>query len=524
MRNTLLIFLFCIGTAHAQSDIRETIANTITVEGLKKDLSIIASPEMEGRATGMPGQHKAAAYIESRMKAMGLKRPQALKSHQQNFSLFIDSLISCQLLVNGIRAAADTDYVMEPGPNEDGKYSSREIIFVGYGIRDSLYDDYAGMDVKGKTLLMFQGEPKKDGKSLISVNEVNSDWVSDGQGKKIELASSLGAAGVIMVNANQEAFAKPYTDALKRPASHLSGDEKKKMVNYALVSHSFLKKLFPSHAENWLAIAAKSAVFSKDDKTGFPIEIEMSYQEKVKELKSSNVLGMVEGTDRKDQFVFLTAHYDHLGKRGEDIYHGADDDGSGTAAVLQMAEAFCRAKNKGHGPRRTVVFMTVSGEERGLWGSRYYSDNPLFALDKTSVDLNTDMIGRIDTERNLDDTLNYVYVIGHDKISTELGALNESVNKKYTGLVLDYKFDDPKDPNRIFFRSDHYNFARKGVPILFFYDGMLKGDYHKPTDTIDKIYWELYLKRARMIFHTAWEIANRDDMLARDLPMPGMTR
>ena len=189
-----------------------------------------------------------------------------------------------------------------------------------------------------------------------------------------------------------------------------------------------------------------------------------------------------------------------------------------------MAEAFAKAKAAGKGPRRTVVFMTVSGEEKGLWGSEYYSDHPVYPLEKTSVDLNTDMVGRIDTERQKDDTMNYVYVIGHDKLSSELQGINEGVNNKYTHLVLDYKYDDPNDQNRIYYRSDHYNFAKKGVPILFYYDGMLQADYHKPTDTVDKITWDLYEKRVRMIFHTAWEIANRDEMLKRDIPLGTGTR
>ena len=130
------------------------------------------------------------------------------------------------------------------------------------------------------------------------------------------------------------------------------------------------------------------------------------------------------------------------------------------------------------------------------------------------------MIGRVDTERMLADTLNYVYVVGHDKLSSDLPVINEGANKTYTNLTLDYKFDDPNDKERIYFRSDHYNFARKGVPVLFFYDGMLKADYHKPTDTVDKINWQLYETRARMIFYTAWEIANRDAMLKRDIPLP----
>jgi Zn-dependent M28 family amino/carboxypeptidase len=231
-------------------------------------------------------------------------------------------------------------------------------------------------------------------------------------------------------------------------------------------------------------------------------------------------LGVVEGSDKKDEYVFLTAHYDHLGIQDGKIYNGADDDGSGTVTVMQMAQAFAQAKRDGNGPRRTMVFMTVSGEEKGLWGSEYYSEHPLFPLEKTSVDLNTDMIGRVDTERKTADTLNYVYVVGHNKISSELPVINEGMNKKYTNLVLDYKFDDPNDPNRIYYRSDHYNFARKGVPVLFFYDGMLQADYHKPTDDVDKINWPLYQKRAQMIFYTAWEMANRDKMLKRNKSLP----
>ncbi|MDO9376061.1 MAG: M28 family peptidase, partial [Ferruginibacter sp.] len=241
-------------------------------------------------------------------------------------------------------------------------------------------------------------------------------------------------------------------------------------------------------------------------------------------IEASNVVGIIEGSDKKGEFVFLTAHYDHLGKRNGKIYYGADDDGSGTCAVIEMADAFAQAKAMGKGPRRTLVFMTVSGEEKGLWGSEYYSDHPFLSLEKTTANLNTDMVGRIDTERKSADSLNYIYVIGHDKLSSDLPVINEGANNKYTNLVFDYKYDDPADQNRIYYRSDHYNFARKGVPILFFYDGMLKADYHQPTDTVDKIYWDLYEKRVRMIFHTAWEIANRDEMLKRDIPLQEGTR
>ena len=188
-----------------------------------------------------------------------------------------------------------------------------------------------------------------------------------------------------------------------------------------------------------------------------------------------------------------------------------------------MAEAFAAAAKKGRGPRRTIVFMAVSGEEKGLLGSGYYADNPLFPLEKTTANLNIDMIGRIDPSRTKGDSLNYVYVVGDDKLSSDLRTISEAQNNRYTQLELDYKFNDPADPMRIYYRSDHYNFAKNGVPIIFYFNGT-HADYHRPTDTPDKINYNLMEKRARLVFYTAWEMANREAMLRRDLPLPELRR
>ena len=273
---------------------------------------------------------------------------------------------------------------------------------------------------------------------------------------------------------------------------------------------------FAAWREKGRAEALKPAVLNT--------EAELEFQKVTRYLESTNVLGVLEGSDKKDEYLVLTAHYDHLGKRGDVIYYGADDDGSGTVGVLEIAEAFVKAKQAGKGPRRSILFMTVSGEEKGLWGSEYYSEHPTIAIDKITANLNIDMIGRVDTERNKPDTLNYIYVVGDDKLSTELKPVSESANGKYVKMTLDYKFNDPNDRERIYFRSDHYNFARKVVPIIFYYDGMLKADYHKPTDTPDKINYPLLAKRARLVFHTAWEMANREAMMKRDLPLPTLER
>ncbi len=243
----------------------------------------------------------------------------------------------------------------------------------------------------------------------------------------------------------------------------------------------------------------------------------VSLNKETKFLQSTDVLGYLEGTDLKDQFLVISAHYDHLGIRDSLIYYGADDDGSGTVSLLELASAFLKARAAGEGPRRSILFLANSGEEEGLWGSAFYTNNPVFPLEKTTADLNIDMIGRKDPGRKKGDPNNYVYVVGDDKLSSELSPLTAAVNKKYTKLELDHKFNDPEDPLRIYYRSDHFNFAKKGVPIIFYFDG-IHHDYHQPTDTPDKINYDLLEKRARLVFYTAWEMANRNEMMKRDLP------
>lgn len=224
-------------------------------------------------------------------------------------------------------------------------------------------------------------------------------------------------------------------------------------------------------------------------------------------LKGENVLGYIEGTDLRDELLIITAHYDHLGKHDTVIYNGADDDASGTAAVLEIAEAFMLAKNEGKGPRRSVLVMPVSGEEKGLLGSKYYTDNPIFPLEKTIANLNIDMIGRIDEEH---DNGNYVYLIGSDRLSNELHTISENVNNKYFNINLDYTYNKEDDPNRYYYRSDHYNFANKNIPVIFYFNGVHK-DYHKSSDTIEKLDFDKTQKITRLIFLTAWELANREE-------------
>ena len=228
---------------------------------------------------------------------------------------------------------------------------------------------------------------------------------------------------------------------------------------------------------------------------------------------SQNVLAYIKGSEKPDEIIVLSAHYDHVGIENGEVYNGADDDGSGTVALIEIAKAFQKAKKQGNGPKRSILFLHVTGEEIGLYGSRYYTENPLFPLSNTVVNLNVDMIGRIGSEKEGND--NYVYLIGSDKLSQELHDVSEEVNKRYTNLELDYTYNDDNDPNRFYYRSDHYNFAKNDIPVIFYFNGTHK-DYHKHTDTPDKIEYELLAKRSRLIFLTAWELANREARIKPD--------
>jgi len=229
---------------------------------------------------------------------------------------------------------------------------------------------------------------------------------------------------------------------------------------------------------------------------------------------SENVVAFIQGSEFPEEIIVLSAHLDHVGvdEKGN-VFNGADDDGSGTIAMLEMAEAFQRAVKDGNGPKRSILFLHVTGEEIGLFGSRYYTENPIFPLTNTVCNLNTDMIGRIAPDKV--DTPNYIYLIGSDRLSQELHDVSAQIAKKYSDLEIDYTYNDLDDPNRFYYRSDHYNFAKNNIPVIFYFNGVHE-DYHKISDTPDKIVYELMEKRTKLIFHTAWEIANREQRITAD--------
>lgn len=504
MMKKLLLCLLPLASTFAmaqEGDDAAKYASLITPKALKEKLTILAGADMEGRETASPGQKKAAAYIEGLFKSYGLQ-PGNGNSYQQVYPVYLDAMSEPMLKVNGKTFGWDKEFTFSMNNMSNGYHDTKGIVFAGYGIVDETAktNDYKGLDVKGKVVMVLDGgaAPAAPG-GRRGFNPYAA---------KIEAAKNNGAVGLLIVSS---AFPRSIPTPLKSQRMALQIPEVPVFV--AMISDEVASALLGRTAK------VPFAELKNVNKGNYISELHIGAVKNPEVRESSNVIAVLPGTDRANEYVFLTGHYDHLGKNGNVIYYGADDDGSGSVGVIQMAEAFSAAAKKGIKPRRTILFMTVSGEEKGLLGSEYYSEHPTVDLSKASVDLNTDMIGRGDSSRKNTDTLNYIYVIGHDKLSSELAPINESVNKKYTNLILDYKYDDPNDQNRIYYRSDHYNFAKKGVPILFFYDGMLGADYHKPTDTVDKIQFGVMAKRAQLVFHTAWVIANKDNLLKRDTPL-----
>jgi hypothetical protein len=500
-----LFLLICVAaTAQKKAVNPKPFAATITEADLKKHLTQLASKEMEGRETGTAGQRKAAAYIENAFKAIGLQ-PGNQGSYQMQYPVYRDSIITARMVVNGKDLALYQDFQPSSTVSSSATLYFSEIVFVGYGIVDKgNYDSYGSADVAGKAVMFVAGAPEGYTAPQGRISPANIFG-------KIDAARSKGAAAIIYVASSlRRSDGNMYTNLFKEaqyPALYTITDKTAEI-------------LAGTGWNDWKEKIKKEKIEPVTRKVDLQLELNKS----IKKIESSNVLGVLEGTDKKNEYLVVTAHYDHLGTRGESIYYGADDDGSGTVGVIEIAEAFAKAKAAGKGPRRSILFMTVSGEEKGLWGSEYYSNHPTISPELITADLNIDMIGRVDTERKQKDTLNYVYVVGDDKLSSDLKPLSEGINNKYTKLTLDYKFNDPQDKMRIYYRSDHYNFARIGIPIIFYYDGMLQADYHKPTDTIEKINFPLYAKRAQLVFYTAWEMANRDAMIKRDIPLPESAR
>ena len=468
--STLIMSFLAISLLSAQIMEKQArkYAKTITHDDLTEHLTILASDSLEGRETGKKGQKMAAEYIKNHFESLGLKAP-VNGSYLQKFNLYQTYRGDAEMVLNG-KTIKNLDQMVY-WANIPFEKNDIEIVYVNKAKEEDLKD----VDVKGK-FLAFQAEGQFT--------------------PTLKVLEDLGATGAIV-------FAE---DSSKMNMVLRYG------TYYA--THGSLSRTEPSKeglASVVLYNELAEEVFGKplsDLEIGDTASANLFAEINTEIMETENVLGYLEGTEKKDELIILTAHYDHIGVQDGKVYNGADDDASGTTAVLEIAEAFVKAKKDGKGPKRSILFMPVTGEEKGLLGSAHYAENPVFPLENTVTNLNIDMIGRVDST-HMDDR-EFVYLIGSNRISTELHEISEAMNENYTKLELDYTYNAEDHPDRIYYRSDHWNFAKNGVPIIFYFNGT-HPDYHQHTDTVDKIEFDLLKKRTDLVFYTTWEIANREE-------------
>lgn len=509
-------------TQEKLEDAMWSFIETINENDLKAHLSFLASDELEGRETGQRGQKLAAKYLATQFQKLGLAPP----SGENGPSYFFDYQLSRSVIKEIEFAISEKDkyklyedfIFFSKAPLVDD--ADLELVWGGYGISSLRYDNLRDLDIRGKAVMVLDGEPMRGSNSMVTGNETLSDYTKKSGTKRAELEKA-GAAAMLVV-LSQEKFDR-YANS--RWMKHMLEGESLDRVDQGdagipaiYINEKVANKLLKRGKTNYGEVAETLKSNQKPQNIDFK-----SYRFKVKSeganelITVENVVGMIEGGSKKKEVVILTAHYDHLGVKDGVVYNGADDDGSGVAALLEMAEAFSIAAKNGYRPKRTILFMPVSGEEKGLLGSSAYVDNPIFPLNRTVANLNIDMIGRVDKEHE-GKKKPYVYVIGSDMLSQDLHDINEAANSKYTRIKLDYTYNKKDDPNRYYYRSDHYNFAKNNIPVIFYFTGVHE-DYHKPTDEIEKIQFDRIKKITQLVFTTAWDLANRPDR--PQLTVPG---
>jgi hypothetical protein len=480
-------------------------AETITASELKEMLYTYASDEFEGRETGEPGQKKAVNYLKQQYLDLGIASPLSPDDYFQEVPLEKQKMPNVTITLNGQSFTNYKDFI-STGNASTTSISVTEFVYAGYGIEDANYSSYKNIDVTGKVVLIKSGEPKNaDGTYITTGTRELTKWVNGRQARRAKgnVAKDKGAKALIMLDDDMsfKILSTYYKSVANSGRSGISLKNDDPEMYQFMVSENLGKALFSNILND---------AVSKTIKTSLSIDLKGNSED----LTSENVVAFIKGSEKPDEVIVISAHLDHEGIKDGQVYNGADDDGSGTVAILEIAEAFKKALDEGNGPKRSILFLHVTGEEKGLLGSQYYTDNdPIFPLSNTVANLNIDMIGRTDPNRKGD--RNYVYLIGSDKLSTELHQLSEAVNKKYANITLDYTYNDENDPNRFYYRSDHYNFAKNNIPIIFYFNGS-HADYHKPTDTPDKIEYDLLENRTRLVFYTAWELANRDHRIVID--------
>lgn len=464
----------------AQNSPQVKYATTITADDLKTHLTYLSSDELQGRDTGSEGGKKAGNYLADFYKKIGLAGP-VNGGYFQQFNLVSVSYSKVTLQIGKKKLVENTDFIFI-GDGDMKKVAKTDLVFLGLATDENL----GKVDVKGKLV------------GIWAVGSRNNDLV--------DKVMNSGAAGIVQVTMEGQSNFDRVANRYKSNAGkgRLGFEKPTTQKPVFMVSSDKMGELFGTPVEMLKEAAKSTPETIKSQKVSYQIVKSNSI------VPTENVMGYLEGTDKKEEVLVISSHYDHVGVDGNgDVFNGADDDGSGTVSVMEIAEAFAMAAKDGLKPRRSILFLNVTGEEKGLLGSEYYSEHPIFPLANTVNNINIDMVGRIDYEYQKAENKDYIYVIGSEMLSTQLKKINEYNNITYTDLILDYRYDAADDPNRFYYRSDHYNFAKHNIPVLFFFNGV-HDDYHQVTDTVDKIEFPLMTKRAQLIFYTAWDLANRE--------------
>jgi Peptidase family M28 len=501
----------------------------ITAAQMKEWLNVIASDEMEGRDTPSRGLDMAAKFIADHLSKWGVRPGGSNGTYFQKFSLTSRRVLPEQTAasVNGQSFKLGVDFIADQFP---GRASGR-IVYVGHGhiIRSKDIDAYRGVNVKDKILLAVQGYPRG-----VTYSQ---DIIGKKEGEDFHTpetyARAHGARGVIYIPSSSTLMFWQNRHKTFLSPSKMTPEKPQTNVPVIYASEKMIKAILEGEKLDYETIRKQVS----DDALGDAFDLSPAKQvnfnvnAKVESATTQNVVGIIEGIDHylRKEYVAVGAHYDHIGMRpnaeGDRIFNGADDDGSGTVATMAIAEALAKSKLR---PKRSILLVWHAGEEKGLWGSEFFTKYPPVPINEIVAQLNIDMIGRSkkegdDKPENVNLTgPNGLYIIGSKMMSDDLGNLSEEVNNSYLKLDFNYKYDDPDDPERFFYRSDHYNYAQKGVPIIFYFSGVHE-DYHMPGDHADKIDYEKLEKVTRTIFATMWKLANAPTRPKVNKPLPPQT-
>lgn len=509
------VLFFMIILSFGCKTAQQKAMESITAEELKVHLDVIASDEFRGRNTPSQELKITSRYIATMAESYGLKPLMPDGSFFQKLPLEINTINQAKSRMRLVsRSGAETFSYPHDFGIMDRSYQDREIsgeiLFVGYGLSSSKlkWDDLKGLNLKGKIVVMLDPDLPDGHRLKKAENRTILRYRSHNSGGK-------GAAAVLSVisEKREKDFAEKGFTFDASPKGRLAEKLKTLWVRpsqqryvRAEIRHAVAREILGINQKELMDMFA--AIRRGEQIPGRKIQrkkIEISLKTGKGRDTTYNVVGWLEGTDErlKQEYVLFGSHHDHIGAREGRIFNGADDNGSGSVAMLEIAQALQIAR-----PKRSTLFVWHTAEEKGLWGSRYFVENSPVPVEKMSAELNMDMICRNDPD--------HLYIVGSNKLSSELDAIINAVNDKYIRLTLDYKYEDPRHPDNFFFRSDQYPYIQHGIPSVWFFCGTTE-DYHQETDTIDRVDFAKMAKIARFVYLTAMRIGNLPGMLKLDI-------